>query len=102
MRGTGPGCRLPSFTRSTPFLPSMPEPLIILGGTLRIVHLCIPWGSEGAPSPGVPPLLCLELTVGVGVAGFWALLHPTFPHGPTAAPAVSLCRRVEPTLPVRL
>lgn len=61
MRGTGPGCRPPSFTQSTPFLPSVPAPLIILGGTLRTVHLCVPWGSEGAPSPGVPPLLCLEL-----------------------------------------
>lgn len=29
--------------------------------TLRPDHLPVPWGSEGAPSPCVPPLLCLEL-----------------------------------------
>lgn len=39
----------------------------------------------------------LGVTVGVGVAGFWALLHPTF-HGPAAAPAASLCRVRAPRL----
>lgn len=61
--------------------------------------LC-PVGIRGHPLPRSPSPLVLGVTVGVGVAGFWALLHPTFPHGPAAAPAVSLCRRSEPALSV--
>lgn len=61
--------------------------------------LC-PVGIRGHPLRRSPSPLVLGVTVGVGVAGFWALLHPTFPHGPAAAPAVSLCRRSEPALSV--
>lgn len=79
MRSAGPGCCPPSFARSTPFLPSVPAPLIILGETLQTVHLCVPWGSEGTPSAGVPPLLCLELLWVWGWRGSGPCCTPPFP-----------------------
>lgn len=45
-------------------------------------HLPVLWGSEGAPSPCVPPLLCLELLWVWGWLGSGPCCTPPFPLAP--------------------
>lgn len=78
VRGAGPGRRLPSFARSTPFLPSVPTPLAILGGILRTVHLSIR-GGRRAPPPQESLPSCAWSYCGCG--GGW-VLGPAAPHLP--------------------